>query len=309
MIRLKSWLIVGTLSGLVLGQLGCQPDPGEALNERKRRENAVEIETYLRKTNLWELAQQQGQPTASGLYIIKTKTVASAQLPATGDELMYHFVRQRLDSVIVDSTDIVANKPNVLTFGSPLLNSTVVTARLYEGLSQLREGEQAILLAPFDVNDNKTGTLLLPAFTSVRYDVTVVGIRTEEEQIQDYLITNSLTAAEKTESGLRFLRTKAYPDSAQVKSGQTVKVKYTGKLLNGTQFDSNANGIEKRIGISEFIPGWEEAIIKMRVGEKAIIVLPSSLGYGVTGSRNASGAYTIQPYKPLVFEMEVVSAK
>ncbi|MGA0557330.1 FKBP-type peptidyl-prolyl cis-trans isomerase [Larkinella sp. VNQ87] len=295
------WSLAVSLIGLVVAQLGCQPDPGEALNDRKRRENEAEIEAYLRQNNL----TAEKDPT-TGLYIIKTKAVPTGQAPTEGDEVKYYFVQKRLDDVIVDSSEIAAQKPSVATIGAP----QAITARLYNSLQLLKEGEKAIVLAPFDITDNKSGNLLLPAFTPVRYDIEVVSVRTEDEQIQDYLVANKLTAAEKTTSGLRFLLTKAYPDSAQVKTGQTAKVKYTGRLLNGNQFDMNSTGLDWSVGTSQGIAAWDEALVKMRVGEKATIVLPSSIGYGPTGSRNqTTGVYTIPPYSPLMFEMEVVSAK
>lgn len=298
------WCTAISLIGLLITQLACQPDPGEALNDRKRRENEQEINDYIDRNNL---RGKEKKDDVTGLYIIRTKTVENGQVPALGDEVKYYFVQSRLDSVIVDSSDR-ATGPNLVTIGAPTLSG--ITARLYNSLQLLREGEEAIVLAPYDPTDNKSGNLLLPAYTPVRYDIKVVSVRTEDEQIQEYLVANKLTAAEKTESGLRFLRTKAYPDSAQVKAGQTAKVKYTGRLLNGNQFDSSTDGADFNVGTGSVIAAWDEALIKMRVGEKATIVLPSSIGYGEAGSRNqTTGAYTIPPYSPLMFELEIVSAK
>ncbi|MFD1144763.1 FKBP-type peptidyl-prolyl cis-trans isomerase [Larkinella insperata] len=300
------WSFAVSLIGLLTAQMACQPDPGEALNERKRRENEEEILAYLDKTNLRGRAEKN---ELTGLYIIRTKTVQNGQLAVEGDEVKYYFVQSRLDSVVVDSSETAAGIPNTSTIGA--VNRGTITARLYQSLQLLKEGEEAIVLAPYDPTDVKSGNLLLPAYTPVRYDVRVVSVRTEEEQIQDYLVANKLTAAEKTESGLRFLLTKKSPaDSAQVKAGQTAKVKYTGKLLNGTQFDASANGTEFSVGTGAVIQAWDEALVKMRVGEKATIVLPSSIGYGPTGRQSqTAGAVSIPSYAPLAFELEVVSAK
>ncbi|MGV3557356.1 FKBP-type peptidyl-prolyl cis-trans isomerase [Larkinella arboricola] len=298
------WSVAVSLIGLLTAQMACQPDPGEALNERKRRENEEDILAYLDKTNLRPKAEKN---ELTGLYIIRTKAVENGQLAKEGDEVKFFFTQSRLDSVVVDSSETAAGIPNLATIGAP----SGITARLYQSLQLLKEGEEAIIMAPYDPSDNKGGNLLLPAYTPVRYDIKVVSVRTEDEQIQDYLVANKLTAAEKTESGLRFLLTKKSPaDSAQVKAGQTAKVKYTGKLLNGNQFDASANGSEFNVGTGAVIQAWDEALVKMRVGEKATIVLPSSIGYGPTGNRNqTTGIYTIPPYAPLAFELEVVSSK
>lgn len=293
----QKWSFAVSLIGLFIAQLSCAPDPGEALNDRKRRENEDEIKAYIAKNNLNAVKDD-----VTGLYIAKTKDVPTGQVPAVGDEVQYYFVQERLDGLVVDSSETAAKKPGIVTIGAP--TPGVITNRLYTGLQLLKEGEEAIVLAPYDPTDNKSGNLLLPAYTPVRYDIKVLSVRTEEEQIQDYLVAKGLTAAEKTASGLRFLLTKAYPDSALVKTGQTAKVKYTGRLLNGNQFDASVDGSDWSVGTGAVIPAWDEAFVKMRVGEKATIVLPSSLGYGQAGSSTK-----IPPYAPLTFEMEIVSSK
>ncbi|MFC5410023.1 FKBP-type peptidyl-prolyl cis-trans isomerase [Larkinella bovis] len=294
----QKWPLTVSLIGILVSQLGCQPDPGEALNDRKRRENEQEINEYIDKNNLRGKEQKD---EATGLYIIRTKAVPNGQAPAEGDEVKYYFVQSRLDGVIVDSSETTTGKPNVATIGAPTQGA--ITARLYNSLQLLKEGEEATVLAPYDPTDNKSGNLLLPAYTPVRYDIKVISVRTEEEQIQDYLVANKLTAAEKTTSGLRFLLTKAYPDSALVKAGQSAKIKYTGKLLNGNQFDASTDGADFNVGTGAVIAAWDEALVKMRVGEKATIVLPSSIGYGPLGKS------PIPAYAPLAFDIEIVSAK
>ncbi|RCR70273.1 peptidylprolyl isomerase [Larkinella punicea] len=299
MAGMKNWLkwnVAVSLIGLLIAQESCAPDPGEALNDRKRRENEEEIKAYIAQESL-----PAAKDDVTGLYLAKTKTVPTGQTPVVGDEVRFYFVQRRLDGVIVDSSETFAKKPSVVTIGAPLQGT--ITARLYTGLQLLKEGEEGIVLAPYDPTDNKSGNLLLPAYTPVRYDITVVSVRTEEEQIQDYLVAKGLTAAEKTASGLRFLLTKAYPDSALVKVGQSVKIKYKGTLLNGNQFDANADGADFNIGTGAVIAAWDEALVKMREGEKATIVLPSTIGYGQLGKA------PIPPYASLAFDIEVVSAK
>lgn len=292
----QKWTFAVSLIGLFIAQLSCAPDPGEALNDRKRRENEDEIKAYNTSNDLKAVKDD-----VTGLYIAKTKNVPTGQVPAVGDEIRFYFVQRRLDGLIVDSTETAAKKPGVVIIGAP--TPGVITNRLYTGLQLLKEGEEAIVLAPYDPTDNKSGNLLLPAYTPVRYDITVLSVRTEEEQIQDYLVAKGLTAAEKTASGLRFLLTKAYPDSALVKVGQTAKIKYKGTLLNGNQFDANADGADFSVGTGAVIAAWDEALVKMREGEKATIVLPSSIGYGIAGKA------PIPAYAVLVFDIEVVSAK
>jgi len=85
--------------------------------------------------------------------------------------------------------------------------------------------------------------------------------------------------------------------------GQTVKVHYTGKLLDGTVFDSSVERgepISIPIGVGQVIPGWDEGIAMMKKGEKGVLYIPAKLGYG------AHGAGPIPPYSNLIFEVELV---
>jgi FKBP-type peptidyl-prolyl cis-trans isomerase len=123
----------------------------------------------------------------------------------------------------------------------------------------------------------------------------------EEEQIENYISANNIVVTEKTSSGLRFVRTKESTGLA-VKIGQTINLNYTGKLLSGKKFDSgNFNFV---LGAGRVIKGFDEGVAKMKVGEKATLIFPSSIGYGYAGSGK-----DIPPYAPLLFEVEVVSAK
>jgi FKBP-type peptidyl-prolyl cis-trans isomerase 2 len=69
---------------------------------------------------------------------------------------------------------------------------------------------------------------------------------------------------------------------ATAKTGDTVKVHYTGKLDNGDVFDSSANAdpLQFTIGAKQMIPAFEEAMIDMAVGEKKTIEIPADGAYG-----------------------------
>jgi len=69
---------------------------------------------------------------------------------------------------------------------------------------------------------------------------------------------------------------------AQAKSGDTVKVHYTGKLADGTVFDSSLNEepLEFTIGEGQVIPGFEEAVIGMNTGQTKITKIKSDKAYG-----------------------------
>lgn len=123
----------------------------------------------------------------------------------------------------------------------------------------------------------------------------------EEDQINSYVTSKNLTVTEKTASGLRYIVTKANPTGAALKAGQNINVNYAGTFLSGKAFDSG--NFSFILGAGRVVEGFDEGIAKMRVGEKAIIIFPSSLGYGPDDYNGIPGG------SPLVFDIEVVSAR
>ena len=88
-------------------------------------------------------------------------------------------------------------------------------------------------------------------------------------------------------------------------AGQTVSVHYKGQLLDGTVFDSSykrQKPLDFVLGQGQVIPGWDEGVSLLRVGDKARFVIPSDLAYG---SRGAGGV--IPPNAALIFDVELVT--
>lgn len=111
---------------------------------------------------------------------------------------------------------------------------------------------------------------------------------------------------EKTESGLRY-QILQKGDGVKPNQGQTVAVHYKGQLDDGTVFDSSYKRnqpLEFPVGVGQVIPGWDEGIMLLQVGDKARLVIPSHLGYG---SRGAGGV--IPPNANLVFDVELMEVK
>ena len=111
--------------------------------------------------------------------------------------------------------------------------------------------------------------------------------------------------AKQTTSGIRYIIEKQ-GSGRKPPSGSAVKVHYTGKLLNGTVFDSSYSRGEPLnfpAGAGRVIKGWDETVLDMQVGEKRLVVIPPELAYG---NREVGGG-AIPANSFLVFEMELVS--
>lgn len=88
------------------------------------------------------------------------------------------------------------------------------------------------------------------------------------------------------------------------KASDTVTTHYRGTLTDGTEFDSSyKQGKPVEFPVGRVIPGWQEALQKMKVGDKWQLFVPAQLGYGPNGNG------PIPPNATLIFEMELLSIK
>ena len=175
----------------------------------------------------------------------------------------------------------------------------------------------------------------------MEYTVTLEGISsdmaaTEKDSLAKYVLHNygpglspTTIASDVTEGAFYFISdSTAFIGKPYFPSDTTLKLNYTGRLLNGQVFDTTIERVAKDAGIystsktygpvsvtfaskytevkmgesSSLITGFKGGLYKLRwIGQKADALFTSELGYTATGS-----GQTIPPYSPLLFELEVV---
>ena len=269
--------------------------------------NQADIETYRVSKGL------SGTLTSSGLYFVTTKPGTTTVVADYKQELEFNYklyVLSRSTSNTAVVTDTLRDAAFAVTPTFIPLFAGALKAGLEEGLLRMHEGEQAILLMPSKLafGDVISADKTVPPNSPVRFDVTLRRVRTEDQQINEYIAANKLVVTETTKSGLRFIKLAGNTTGDSIKTGQTITLNYAGKLLRATAGFTGGTGDVKMAGTTKYISGIEEGLAKLRVGEKATIIFPSSLGYGSVGLSQEK-KYVVPPYSPLRYDIEVVSVK
>jgi FKBP-type peptidyl-prolyl cis-trans isomerase len=247
--------------------------------------------------------------TQSGLYVSVTDS-GTGRLPKIGDVLSVYYTASVLNGNIFETNQDAtfhAQEPVKIELGRGK-----VIKGWEEGLFYLKKNGKGTFYIPSHLGYGSRPHGNVPPYSIIVYDVYVKDMLTQEETdsvlLNNYFAENHIKP-QKTASGLYYTINKK-GKGAYATIGKRVSVRYTGKLLDGTVFDSNAdtaehkNALEFEIGGNNVIKGWEEGLSRLNVGSEATFYVPSSLGYGRKGLGKK-----IPPNAVLIFEMKLVGLK
>ncbi|GAB1406043.1 MAG: FKBP-type peptidyl-prolyl cis-trans isomerase [Lentimicrobiaceae bacterium] len=264
------------------------------------------------------------QPLESGVYYIE-EIKGSANKPKPGDMATIHFIVSTVGGDTLYSS-YAQQRPMTWEVGKIFDNQGAT-----EALNLMSKGTKAMVIVPSELafGEQGRGQMIAP-HTSLVYEFEMVGVQSkaayeaEQEAIRkkaddeknkamlgetkerdSYLQKHNITV-KPTASGLYYIEKQA-GTGKKAGSGKTVKVHYTGTLLNGQKFDSSYDRnepIEFVLGQGQVIAGWDEGIAMMKEGGKATLIIPSKIAYGPQGRMP-----TIPPYSTLVFDVELIEVK
>lgn len=254
--------------------------------------NPIKIEAY-------DVAGKDTMTTASGLkYIVVKKGHSKNPLAKSGEVVTVHYTGYFKDGLIFDSS---------VKRGQPIkfeLGTGKVIKGWDEALQLMRSGDQFRIIIPYELayGENGRGNSIPPK-AELTFDVELV-YNQPELKIEAYNTKGIDTIT--TKSGLMMIPIKTTNLQKPTK-GQEVTVHYTGYLTDGTMFDSSVKRDEPLkfpVGLGKVIPGWDEALLNMKKGEKYRLVIPSNLAYG---ERGAGGV--IPPNATLIFDVNLIDFK
>ncbi|MCO5248999.1 MAG: FKBP-type peptidyl-prolyl cis-trans isomerase [Chitinophagales bacterium] len=279
------------------------------------------IEKYLTDNQLFT-----AQVSPDGIYYVVNQLGKNGEVNA-GDYVSVHYTGKLLNGQIFDSS-IERGEPISFQIGIGR-----VIQGWEKGIPLFKSGGKGTLYIPSSLAYGERGVGgVIPPNAPLIFDVEVVDVMDqkgyEEKQnaarlkmqaeaqarfekqveadkavIAKYVKDNHLQV-EYLPSGLAYYKTKT-TDGQQIQSGDNVEVHYTGRLLDGTKFDSSKDRNQPfvvQIGANRVIQGWEQGIPVFKVGEEGTLIIPSYLAYG---ERGAGGV--IAPNSVLLFDIEVLS--
>lgn len=254
---------------------------------RTEQDEVDELTDYLAINNI------NASPTWTGLYYFED-SVGLGVKPEFNDTVVIEFEATLLDGTIIGSSGITGE---AFTFN--LWDWSIISG-LSEALSYMNEGSKAHAIIPSSLAFGPNSSGAIEPFSTLLYDIELIEVR-PGNPVEPFPIVDSLLNT--TSSGLQYYIVEQ-SEGEMVYPGIIVSVHYTGYLPNGNIFDSSVkrgSPADFMVGTGEIIPGFDEGLLLMKVGEKFRIIIQPDLAYGEKGSFPI-----IPPNSVLTFDIEVL---
>ncbi len=245
--------------------------------------------------------------TSNNLQVTKDPTGFYYQVvsPGTGenykntDSVLYHFVIKSLTGTSYYDTKDYADNLGTRVGYSERINATKSIPALRTTIQALKPGGVANILLPSYLAFGRNGEsdLNVPSNEPVVITVTTYEERSQAERdeklIQAFLVRNNLTAT-RDDSGVYYI-INTPGAGKEINIGSTVYPFYTGRYLDGKQFDSNADTAVS-YSLASRMPGWQRTFPLVKEGGKLRLLIPSGLAYGSSGGDSVKKMNVILDY-------------
>lgn len=265
------------------------------------------IKAYISKNNL---TQMQPDSAKTGFYFQVTNPTDGSFFLNTDSVLYDVTVKSMTNGTTYLQSPSNGNLGTYVGYLNGFFQSSLSTSTTYNipalrtAVLKLKPGGTARILLPSYLGFGRNGAGPIPSNENLDFIVKTYPYRKQwvfdDAKIQSYLTAKALTATKDPSRIYYIVNTIGTGDNVNgVES--TVNIKYTGRTLDGTSFDSNSDGYSSTL--TGLIQGWQIMIPKFKVGTKFRMFIPSDLAYG----RSGNGSGSIPPNTVLDFDIEIVS--
>ena len=245
----------------------------------------AKIQAYIKQNNIPAIKDPSG-------YYYQVLDQGTGGELLNKDSVFYNLSVKSLTGTSYYTPLEYSNEGNYLGYLKPDTYRTALYA--------VKRGGKVRVIVPSYLGYGKNGSGVIPSNEVLVTEITVYP-ETKQWEIDDKVIKQFITAKglTMTKHASRVYLNIANAGTGEiVKANSVLKVKYKGRLLTGTVFDENSEGLSNVL--SGFVQGWRKGLLGLAKGAKLRMLIPSDLAYGPAGTTG------IPPNAPLDFDVEIV---
>jgi FKBP-type peptidyl-prolyl cis-trans isomerase FkpA len=298
---LTTLLLLCTIGLMSLGLVSCHKDSN---NVDIKTYDQQQIQNYITANSLTGMKRDLSGGDTTGIYY-QILRPGKGKVLEYSDDVSFVYTIKTLDGQYTVVDTVLNHAYNYVGHLAP--NGLMLAIKNI----LINDGTQARLLIPsrlaYGTSGSGTGSTRLPGNESLDYYINMINTTKldvpnsnlqpvyDDMVIQNYMKTNGLTGFTKTSDGLYYKIAQVGTGTVAVTENSVVGLQYTGKLLNGTIFDSYnaADTTATAVNYQNMIPGWQEGLKLVTKGAKLSLIIPSALAFGKTPA-STGYSFTVQ---------------
>lgn len=298
---------------LVVVFWGCEP---ESEFEKQQAASDLEIENFIKNNGI------NAKVSEHGLYYEALIENESGQIPKGGEVLAIKYEIRTLGGKLLESS---TEDSTLVRFGW----NYVLPNGLVYGFDVLKKGEKIRFYLPsYLAYQSYSSKDMFGPNTNFVMDLELVDIMTEDDiyetqidQIEQHIEANLTAGMSSSGSGLYFQTLEA-GKGIEANSGHVAKLHYKRTYLNGTliQATDEDKPLSVDLNSNQLVKGFKEGVLKMKEGEKALLIMPADIAFGASIKVIPStlrhelweGGYVgslVDPYEIVVYEVELLELR